>query len=309
MNKLFCPSLIKLCVFWLLALNANAVFAQQVLTYSYDALGRLIVATDNVNDTRNFDYDAAGNRTNVFIGLPTAPAAPKFSDLSCVAIPNINDRYTASWKKVPTATSYVVTSNSGSVTTSALTTPVLGACLSIKACNKVGCSNTVSFTPVNPLPSPPGAPSISNISGSSATANWSASASTVSGYEYTLNGGTSWIPVGNALSASLTGLASNTAYTFTVRARNAAGASGTSSVNFTAGIAPPGVPSGLSCTPIPNVSNRCTANWTLVPTATSYTITSDAETKTVSAPTVVILGLSRNIKACNSGGCSAPVNF
>lgn len=39
------------------------------LNYGYDALGRVICVEDPTNGNRDFDYDDAGNRTNVSIGV------------------------------------------------------------------------------------------------------------------------------------------------------------------------------------------------------------------------------------------------
>lgn len=148
MNKRYFISLVKLCALCAFTLSTTTLFAQQTLKYSYDALGRLVVENDTVNGDRNFAYDAAGNRTQVTAGnpaLPTVPAKP--TSLSCIAIPNINNRYTASWASVVAATSYIVTSSTGSVTVSAptVTTPLLGNCLNVKACNASGCSLAANF--------------------------------------------------------------------------------------------------------------------------------------------------------------------
>ena len=60
----------------------------QTIEYHYDALGRLTFVEDSTNGNRDYDYDAAGNRTEVSVGAssddeppPTPPPAP--TGLSC----------------------------------------------------------------------------------------------------------------------------------------------------------------------------------------------------------------------------------
>lgn len=73
-------------------------------------------------------------------------------------------------------------------------------------------------------PSQPGTVTISNVGGTTATATWVASTDNVAvlAYDYRLNGG-SWVEIGNVITYGLTGLSQATAYTFEVRARDAAG--------------------------------------------------------------------------------------
>jgi chitodextrinase len=73
-------------------------------------------------------------------------------------------------------------------------------------------------------PSQPGPVSIGSITGTSATATWTASTDNVgvAGYDYRLNAG-SWIDAGNVVTLNLTGLSQATSYTFEVRARDGAG--------------------------------------------------------------------------------------
>lgn len=49
---------------------ASISSARQVIQYKYDALGRLTYVEDNINENRDYDYDAAGNRTSVTEGSP-----------------------------------------------------------------------------------------------------------------------------------------------------------------------------------------------------------------------------------------------
>jgi YD repeat-containing protein len=54
-----------------------AASASETINYSYDALGRLVqvrrTGTVNNNVTANYQYDKAGNRTNVNVSSPNPP--------------------------------------------------------------------------------------------------------------------------------------------------------------------------------------------------------------------------------------------
>jgi chitodextrinase len=93
------------------------------------------------------------------------------------------------------------------------------------AASNTGPASSGTFTtPDTAAPSAPGTPTFSSITKTSATASWSAATDNVgvTGYEYRLNGG-AWQALGNVLSVNLSGLSVGTAYTFEVRARDAAG--------------------------------------------------------------------------------------
>jgi len=92
--------------------------------------------------------------------------------------------------------------------------------------NRSGFSNQISVTtPDQHAPSAPGNPTFSAITGTTATATWTAANDNVwvTGYRYSLNGGSSWTYPGNVLSANLTGLSLSTQYTMLVQAGDAAG--------------------------------------------------------------------------------------
>ena len=85
--------------------------------------------------------------------------------------------------------------------------------------------STVSFTPTDTTPPTlTGSVTISGITATSATASWPAGADNVSvaSYETSLDG-TTWTNRGNVLTYGFTGLGSSTAYTVSVRAKDAAG--------------------------------------------------------------------------------------
>jgi YD repeat-containing protein len=98
-------------------------------------------------------------------------------------------------------------------------------------------------------PTAPGTPSITNVTGASATASWSAASDNIGvvGYDYRLNTA-AWQTLGNVLSVNLTGLSPSTSYTFAVRARDTATNAGpASSASFTThDTVAPSVPAGLS---------------------------------------------------------------
>ncbi|MGH8175610.1 MAG: fibronectin type III domain-containing protein [Steroidobacter sp.] len=112
------------------------------------------------------------------------------------------------------------------------------------------------------VPTTPGAPTFSNLTATSATANWTASTDNVGvvGYNYRLNAGT-WQTLGNVTSVALTGLSPGTNYTFEVRARDAAGnlsaiASSTFSLSDSTAPGAPGTPAISSIT-----ASSATATW------------------------------------------------
>lgn len=112
-------------------------------------------------------------------------------------------------------------------------------------------------------PSAPGTPTISNITGTSATATWTAATDNVgvAGYDYRLNAG-AWQSVGNVLTTNLANLVPATNYTINLRARDAAGNLGpASSGTFsTPDSVPPTVPGNVSASS--TVSTRVNVSWT-----------------------------------------------
>jgi YD repeat-containing protein len=105
--------------------------------YEYDALGRLQFVEDSVNSTRDYDYDAAGNRTAVAEGVETEDEDPFESELPQLAAPtglvlqgplSQYGGYNASWVSVPDADRYVVGMQDGSqveVTATSIGTAIL----------------------------------------------------------------------------------------------------------------------------------------------------------------------------------------
>jgi YD repeat-containing protein len=98
--------------------------------------------------------------------------------------------------------------------------------------NRSGLSNQISVTtPDTVAPSAPGSPTFSSVTCYSATINWTAASDNVgvTGYRYSLNGGSSWTSVGITYSVSLSGLPAGAQYAVRIQAGDAAGNWGPSS--------------------------------------------------------------------------------
>jgi hypothetical protein len=80
-------------------------------------------------------------------------------------------------------------------------------------------------TPDTEPPTSPGNPTFAAITGSTATASWTLAGDNVGviAYRYSLDNGVNWTPLGNVLTANLTGLTRATQYILLVQARDAAG--------------------------------------------------------------------------------------
>lgn len=207
-------------------------------------------------------YDAAANEsafstpvdvTTLDTVAPSAPGAPTFSN---IAMNSATASWTAATDNVA-VTGYRYRLNAGAWITLGNVTSVnvtgLAAVTSYTfdvqardGAGNWGDSASGSFTTIDTeAPLAPGSPSFSNLTQTSATANWTAASDNigVTGYQYRLNAGT-WQTLGNVTSVDLTGLSAAVAYAFDVRARDAAGNFGpASSGSFQISDAtPPGAP-------------------------------------------------------------------
>lgn len=112
-------------------------------------------------------------------------------------------------------------------------------------------------------PTMPGAPTFTNLTSTSTTANWSASTDNVgvAGYDYRLNAGT-WQSLGTVTSVNLIGLSPAVSYTFDVRARDAAGNQSTTATSTfsLSDSTPPGAPGTPAISSI--TASTATAAWT-----------------------------------------------
>ena len=238
------------------------------MTYSYDALGRLKQVAYPTGVTVVYALDAAGNRTSVTtIQPPSAPGTPTFSSITYSTA-------TATWTASsgsPTGyeyslnggASWLSAGNALAANLSSLTGSGAQYTFSVRAYDTEGGRGPESSATFRTAPSIPGAVTITNVGGTTATASWGAATDSggLAGYEYSLNGGTSWNNAGNTLTANLTGLTSAAQYTFSVRAYDAAGTrGGSSSATFTTlDTIPPSAPG------VPTFSNvtgtSATAGW------------------------------------------------
>lgn len=130
----------SLALFFHLLAPSNALAAANTLKYTYDALGRLTFVEDPVNGNRDYDYDAAGNRTQVGVGqqLDDAPVvkldAP--TGLTCTGPISSSGGYKASWNAVSGAAYYLYQDGNGTEKKVTTTTATLtAACLYVKACD------------------------------------------------------------------------------------------------------------------------------------------------------------------------------
>jgi YD repeat-containing protein len=180
----------------------------------------------------NIGPASSGTFTTPDTAAPSAPGTPTFSSITMTSA-------TASWSAATDnvgVTGYEYRLNSGSWQSlgNVLTVNLTGLSASTSytlqvrakdAASNIGPASSGTFTtPDTAAPSAPGTPTFSSITKTTATASWSAATDNVgvTGYEYRLNGG-AWQSLGNVLSVNLSGLSVGTAYTFEVRARDAAG--------------------------------------------------------------------------------------
>lgn len=261
--------------------------------------------------------DAAGNfstvSSNSFNTLdnvaPTTPGTPGFSSITATSAAA---SWTGSTDNVA-VTAYEVSLNGGGWVSNGLSTSrsltglssAVTYTLQVRArdaANNTSGVRSNSFTTLDNLPpSAPGTPTFSSITGSSATASWSAASDNVgvTGYQWRRTGG-SW--TSGSSPASLTGLSPNTTYTFEVQARDAAGNWGPiASANFT--------------TPVQITLFNWTVNTTGSPTTTTafFRLTSggDIETSGSVAGTTVDIGNWITPKSGMGnyqarGGCNGP---
>lgn len=128
---------------------------ENMVTYTYDSMGRLTFVEDGINGNRDYDYDKAGNRDEVLVGketdevpLPPPPASPGSLSCSFVA-PNV---YRASWSGVAGASYYIVRSTATTSPETQLTSTTHfidqggATCKWVKACNSANvCSEKSNF--------------------------------------------------------------------------------------------------------------------------------------------------------------------
>ncbi len=196
--------------------------------------------------------DSAGNigptASGSFTTGPTTPGTPTASSITGTSA-------TVSWAASSdsfgvTGYSYQVNAGGWSAYSNVLSVSLTGLnygttyTVSVRAEDNPGNISGTASGSFTTLPSAPGTPTASSITGTSATVSWSAATDQngVSGYSYQLNGGT-WSAFSNVLSVNLTGLSYGASYAVGVRAEDAVGNIGpTASGTFTTPPSTPGVP-------------------------------------------------------------------
>ncbi|MEV4752506.1 fibronectin type III domain-containing protein [Streptosporangium sp. NPDC049248] len=209
-------------------------------------------------------------------------------------------------------TGYTVTTTPGNTATTVagttLTATITGLTngtsytFTVKAKNAVGTGTaSASSSPATPNTTP-GAPTNVTANGGDgkATVSWTAPADTggspITGYTVTTTpGGTTLVVTADRTSATVTGLANGTTYTFTVTARTTAGP-GPESAPSNPVIPAPGLEAPTDVTAVPG-DRQATVSWTAPGgTVTGYTITAapGGRTATVSgqATTATVTGLT-----------------
>ena len=259
-------------------INGGTTWTQVAATVHSVNLTGLTPATSYTFAVRAFDAVALrGTQASAVFSTvdptaPTQPGTPTFTNLTSTSV-------TVNWALSTdniAVTGYEYTLNGG-VSWTAVTAPPVGltglseatsytiAVRAFDGAGNRGLQSSASFaTPDVHPPSAPGAPSITNVTGSSATATWTVATDNVAvtGYEWTINGGTTWTQVAASVhSVNLTGLASATTYTISVRAFDAATLRGPqASTTFSTGdeVAPtvPGTPTITGLT-----GTSATATW------------------------------------------------
>ena len=236
----------------------------QNTTYTYR-----VRATDGAGNLSGFSSTAAATTP-----ATTAPTAPGTLTFSAITMTSATASWTAATDDVG-VTGYQYRLNAGnwqtlsnvlSVNLTSLS-PATNYTFEVRARDAAGSWGSVAAgvfaTTDTAAPSAPGTPSFSGVTTSAATVGWTASADNVGvvGYDYRLNSA-GWQSLANVLSVSLSGLSSATTYTFTLRARDAAGnLSSTTSNSFTTDDASaPTTPTGLSAS-APN-SSTVNLSWT-----------------------------------------------
>ena len=225
------------------------------------------------NNATGSSVASASVTATTLSGIPLAPTGLVFSNVTATTV-------TASWTASAGATSYDVTVNGGPVVNIATVTDALTGltgntayAFSILARNGGGVSATALTGSQLTLPAAPGTPVVGTITSSSVALSWAGSVGGAATYtvQYSSNGFTTFASTAAAAatSATVTGLAASTPYSFRVVATNVTGnslPSGTASATtLGGGVAAPAAPT-LGAVTTTNV----TLSWPAIPGATSY---------------------------------------
>jgi len=228
-------------------------------TYSYSSSSSLIVSisgsTFTIGDAGNATITATftpadvsnyntATISKVFTVVGGAPAAPRISSASAgtnsVTVNTIAATGSAGTSSMTVkvgsdSNTCTVNSSNGSCTVSGLTSGTSYA-ISVTATNKYGTSTPSSVVNITVgSASAPSAPNITEIrltgKGSVSVSFQSASSpsATITDYEFSINGGSSWNSIGVVNSFSIDGLIDKTNYSVVLRAKNSNGTGGSTS--------------------------------------------------------------------------------
>jgi titin len=234
---------------------------------SYGTANTIAVRAQDGNG--NISVSATGS----FSTGPTTPGTPT---VSTVTGTSATVSWSASTDSLSPVSGYSYQVNGGTWTAFSNTTSFTLTGLSygttytvgVRSQDSAGNLSAVATGTFTTLPSAPGIPTASSITGTSATVSWTAAtdANGVSGYRYQLNGG-SWSSWASGLSVSLTGLAYGTSYTIDVEAEDGAGNVGLSTAGtFSTLPSTPGAPSFSNIT-----SSSATVTWAAATDASGIT--------------------------------------
>jgi YD repeat-containing protein len=157
-----CWSVKALLFVGLLLSQPGIAIGEQTLHYTYDELGRLTFVEDSLNGNRDYDYDAAGNRTTVAIGnssddinAPQPPDAP--TGLVLNGPFSQSGGYSFSWSAVSGADHYEIQLTDGTrLTTTATSGDTAGPAAEwVRAVNDAGASGLAYFGESNAPPATP----------------------------------------------------------------------------------------------------------------------------------------------------------
>jgi len=289
--------------------GSSSIFSSTTATLSITGLSsytgyKIAYLTSNI----------AGQSIPSIVNVTTAPSPPTNLVLSNITTTSA----TLGFSTALGATSYLVLANINSITLStfaSISSPInMYSLLSgtiynlyIKSISSNGSSNPTIIN-LTTIPSAPTNLSLSNITVSSASLNFSTSVGAIS---YLVSANINSITLSTFASTTspinITGLLAGTTYNLNVQSISSIGYSDPSIVNLTT-IANP--PTGLSVKGLS--SNNVTINFTTATGATSYTATASPGTITTTSTTspIIITGLSAlttytiTIKSVNSGGSS-----
>ena len=237
--------------------------------------------------------------------IRTAPIAP--------ASPTVNasqSAVTISWNPVSGATSYDLIFNGTTYRVTGTSKTVSGLSAGTNYTYQIRSNNadgSGSYSAVKTITTIPNAPTGVSATATvdSVTVSWTA-ASGATGYEVYMNN-KAYTTSGTSI--KITGLASNTSYSYKVRAQNASGYSAyTSSQTIKTLLKAPNTPTGVTASA---TYNSVTVRWNSAVNATSYDVLFNGTVYNVTGNSKTISGLSANtsysyqVRAKNSAGTSA----